>query len=336
MERFVIVWEEPSPAGVPRVPHEPVLLSDVVRWLSPCLAGPGPDAWVVDATVGLGGHAEALLDLSPRVRLLGLDRDPEAIEWAQRRLARFGDRVRIRQANFRDLGAVLGEEGVDGASAILLDLGVSSLQLDDPARGFSFRSEGPLDMRMGPDAPRSAGDVLRLLTEHELEEIISDYGEDRYARRIAKGIAMRLARGELRSTVELARVIAGSVPPSRPVRGSRSAPIHPATRAFQAIRIAVNGELEALEAALPQALGALRPGGRMAAIAFHSLEDRRVKQFLAREARDCVCPPELPVCRCGHVKTVSILTRKPVEPSEDEVRDNPRARSAKLRVAERL
>jgi len=314
------------------------MLAEVVRWLSPCLTGSGPEAWVVDATVGIGGHSMALLDLSPRVRVLGLDRDPEAVEWAGRRLAPFGDRVRIRQANFRDMTSILAEEGIPAVSAVLFDLGLSSLQLDDPARGFSFRAEGPLDMRMGPDAPRSADDVLRSLTERELEDLISDYGEDRYARRIARGIAVRLARGELRTTVELARVIAGSVPSARTSRASRTRrePIHPATRAFQAIRIAVNQELEALEAALPQAVHALRPGGRMAAIAFHSLEDRRVKQFLAREARDCICPPEMPVCRCGHRKSVAILTRKPLEPSENEVRDNPRARSAKLRVAERL
>jgi len=292
----------------------------------------------VDATVGPGGHAEALLSSFPGARCLGFDRDPEAVAWAGNRLSRFGDRVRVRQANFHDLAAVLGDEGIRNVSAVLFDLGVSSLQLANPERGFSFRAEGPLDMRMGPDAPRSAEDVLRSLTERELEDLISDYGEDRYARRIARGIAMRLARGELRTTLELARVIAGAVPPARTGRAARTGRehIHPATRAFQAIRIAVNEELESLETALPQALAALRPGGRMAAISFHSLEDRRVKQFLATEARDCICPPEMPVCRCGHVRTVRVLTRKPVEPGSDEVRDNPRARSAKLRVGERL
>lgn len=291
------------------------------------MLGPALDGLVVDATVGAGGHAARLLDASPRARVLGLDRDPAAVEIARRRLAPYGDRARVVVGNFQDLAPLVQQEQETEAAAVLFDLGLSSLQLDDPARGFSFSREGPLDMRMGPDAPRTAAELLARTKEADLADVIARFGEEPGARRIARRLIERAREGRLATTTDLAAAAAGVV------RGGRAT--HPATRIFQALRIAVNGELDALASALPQALGLLRKGGRLAAISFHSLEDRIVKQFLARESRDCVCPPEMPVCRCGHVKTVAILTRKPVTPSEEEARANPRARSAKLRAAER-
>ena len=292
------------------------------------LLGPALDGLVVDATVGTGGHAVRLLEASPRVRVLGLDRDPAAVAVASRRLAPYGDRARVVVGNFRDLKPLLTEEGETEAAAVLFDLGLSSLQLDDPARGFSFSREGPLDMRMGPDAPRTAADLLARTKEADLADVIARYGEEPGAPRIARRLIARAREGRLATTTDLAAAAAGVV------RGGRAS--HPATRIFQALRIAVNGELDALASALPQALGLLRQGGRLAAIAFHSLEDRIVKQFLARESRDCVCPPGMPACRCGHVRTVALLTRKPATPGEEEARANPRARSAKLRAAERI
>lgn len=286
----------------------------------------------MDATVGAGGHAEAILTASSRVTVLGLDRDPEAVEVACRRLARFGERAQVRQANFRELATTLRAEGVTEVAAILFDLGTSGMQLKNPRRGFSFMAEGPLDMRMGPDAHGTAETLLNRLSEEELARIIGEYGEERYARRIARRIVAGRGLGGLSTTKDLARIIADCVPP--PSRGREQ--LHPATRTFQAIRIAVNDELIALEEALPQALAALRVTGRLAVISFHSLEDRRVKQFFAREARDCLCPPTIPVCRCGHKKQLTPLTRKPLVPGAPEIMANPQARSAKLRVAERV
>lgn len=302
--------------------HRPVLRAEVVSLLAPAL-----DGVVVDATVGAGGHAEALLAAAPGCTLLGIDRDPAALDLARARLAGFGDRVRLRRGNFRDLAALLDAERVGAPGAILMDLGVSSMQLDDPARGFSFRAPGPLDMRMGPDAPRTAADLLRALDAGELARVIRTYGEDRHAGAIARRIAAALETGGIASTADLARVVAGGM-------GAHER-IHPATRTFQALRIAVNEELEALSDVLPQALAALRPGGRLAVISFHSLEDRIVKRAFRDAAAECVCPPGLPVCRCGHVRTADLLTRHPVEAGETEVADNPRARSAKLRAVRR-
>ncbi len=303
--------------------HRPVLRREVVELLAGSL-----DGVVVDATVGAGGHAEALLAAAPGFTLLGFDRDPAALDLARARLAPFGDRVRLRRANFRELGAALAAEGTGPVSAIVMDLGVSSMQLDDPARGFSFRAPGPLDMRMGPDAPRTAADLLRMLDSGELARVIRTYGEDRHAGAIARRIAAALETGEMKTTADLARVVAGGM-------GAHER-IHPATRTFQALRIAVNEELESLAEGLPQALAALRPGGRLAVISFHSLEDRIVKRAFAEAAKECVCPPGMPVCRCGHVRTMDLLTRHPVIAADDEVAENPRARSAKLRAVRRV
>jgi len=283
----------------------------------------------VDGTVGAGGHAAGLLQASaPDGRLLGLDLDPQALALAAGRLAPFGDRAALRQASYLTLPAQLLSWGVRAVDGILLDLGVSSMQLDTASRGFSFRQDAPLDMRFSPDAPETAADLVNTLSERELASLIAEYGEDRYARRIARAIVR--AR-PLHTTHALAQVI---------VRATPGAPhkqrIHPATRTFQALRIAVNQELQTIQAALPLAVQALNPGGRLAVIAFHSLEDRIVKHFLRRESKDCICSAEQPVCTCDHQAAIKVITRKPLVASSEEIAQNPRARSARLRVAERL
>jgi 16S rRNA (cytosine1402-N4)-methyltransferase len=303
--------------------HVPVMVAEVVEWLRP-----RPGARLVDATVGLGGHAAALLAAAPESTLVGLDRDPAALEVARRHLAPFGDRVVLGQGSFADLPAVLGERGWPDADAVLLDLGVSSLQLDDPGRGFSFRAAGPLDMRMGPGAPTSAAEVVNAWAERDLARIIADYGEEPRARRVARAIVR--AR-PLRTTTDLSDAV---------LRALREHPqarrLHPATRTFQAIRIAVNDELGALDRLLGEGWTLLRPGGRLAILAYHSLEDRRVKEAFRRWAADCICPPGTPRCACGWRRRVKLLTRRPLRPSAEEVAGNPRARSARLRVVEGL
>lgn len=302
----------------------PVLLSPVIAGLAL-----RPGATCIDATVGGGGHAEAILQATaPDGRLLGLDADPEAIARATERLAPYGQRVTLIQANFRELGVLAAAHGFAAAAAILLDLGVSSYQLGGPARGFSFLASGPLDMRMNPQTDLTADEIVNEWSQEALADLIYRYGEEPRARRIARAIS---AARPLHTTVELAEVIARAAAG----RGAESR-IHPATRTFQALRIAVNDELAALEAALPQAISVLAPEGRIAVIAFHSLEDRIVKQFMQREARNCLCSPDLPVCRCGHRATIRMVTRKAIRPDEAEISANPRSRSAKLRIAERL
>jgi 16S rRNA (cytosine1402-N4)-methyltransferase len=302
-------------------PHRSVLYQPIIHFLRP--ESPGR---YVDATVGAGGHAAGILEISgPSGNLLGLDVDPQALALASRRLSIFGKRVHLVQASYITLAEQLERLGWEQVNGIVLDLGVSSMQLDTPERGFSFQSEGPLDMRFDPNAPLSAADLVNHLAENELADIIWRYGEEPLSRRIARAIAQ--AR-PVQSTHHLAEIIV------KAHIGKRER-IHPATRIFQALRIAVNQELQAIEQVLPQAAAALVPGGRLAVISFHSLEDRLVKQFFRRESRDCICPPELPVCTCGHTATLIELTRRPVEADEDEARDNPRARSAKLRVAEK-
>ncbi len=304
--------------------HTPVLLAQAIAGLAL-----RPDATSIDATLGGGGHAEALLQATaPNGRLLGLDADPEAIDRVKVRLAAFSGRATLIHANFRELGAVAAANGFTAADAVLLDLGLSSYQLAGPARGFSFLAAGPLDMRMDPRTDLTASEIVNEWPQEELANVIYRYGEERHSRRIARAI---VAARPLHTTADLAEVIARSA-------GGRGewGRIHPATKTFQALRIAVNDELGALETVLPQAAGVLASGGRVAVITFHSLEDRIVKQFMQREARDCLCPPDLPVCRCGHKATVRIVTRKPIPPDEGEVIANPRSRSAKLRIAERL
>lgn len=308
----------PSAEGGNFPVHIPVLLQAVLSFLQV-----RPGGVYIDGTVGGGGHAAAILDASaPDGRLLGIDRDPTALEVARKRLAPYGARVTLRHGSFAELAHFAEFAPADG---VLLDLGLSSLQLADPTRGFSFSQDGPLDMRFDPTGGGpTAADLVNTLSLKELTDILYRYGEERQARRIAAAI---VAARPIHRTSELAALIERTV--------GRRGHIHPATRTFQALRIAVNRELEALEAALPQALDLLRPGGRLVVISFHSLEDRIVKQFLHRESRDCICPPEVPVCVCGHRARVRVLTPKPVRPDNAEVTANPRARSARLRAAEK-
>ncbi len=303
--------------------HIPVLLDEVVRGLDVA-----PGGLYLDATVGGGGHASAILEASrPDGRLLGLDRDPKAVKRAARRLSTFGDRAIVVHASYVDLLTIADNQGFLPLDGVLFDLGFSSWQIEDPARGFSFSADGPLDMRFDPtSAGATAADLINQSTASELADILYEYGEETQSRRIAAAI---VSARPIASTRELVQVIVDAV-------GPRRGRLHPATLTFQALRIAVNRELEGIEFALPQAIQVLRPGGRLAVIAFHSLEDRIVKQFFRRESRDCICPPELPVCRCDHRRTVRRLTRKPVMPSEPELEANPRSRSARLRIVEKL
>ncbi len=301
--------------------HTPVLLHEVIQALAIQPAG-----WYVDCTVGLGGHSSAILEASgPDGRLLGLDADARSLELARQRLAAFGPRAVLVHANFRDLERVAKDVGVEAANGIVMDLGLSSWQLADRSRGFSFHDEGGLDMRFDPSEGVSAADLVNSLGEDELANIIWRYGEEPKARPIARAIVR--AR-PIATADQLAEVIARAA--------GRRGRIHPATRTFQALRIAVNRELESLEQALPQAVRLLAPGGRLAVISFHSLEDRIVKTFFRNESRDCICPPGMPQCTCGHRATLRIVSKKPITPGPREVMTNPRARSAKLRVAERL
>jgi 16S rRNA (cytosine1402-N4)-methyltransferase len=290
-----------------------------VEWLVPERGG-----FFVDATLGAGGHAEALLARGGGVRLLGIDRDPDALARARQRLARFGDRVTFREADFADLAAVL--DGFPAPDGILADLGVSSMQLDDGQRGFSFRRDGPLDMRMGRSG-RSAADIVATASVEELTRIFRDFGEERMAAKIARGIVAERTRGPIQTTRHLARIVAEE-------KGSREK-IDPATRVFQALRIEVNQELVALARFLAAASARLNEGGRLAVIAYHSLEDRIVKDAFRRESGVCLCPPKLPACICGARMVLRVLTRRPIRPGEAEVRRNPRSRSARLRVAEK-
>ncbi len=302
--------------------HTAVLAGAVVRWLRP-----RPGARLVDATVGLGGHARALLEGAPETSLLGVDRDPAALAIAAQRLAPFGERVVLREGGFDELPALLAAHGwADGADAVVLDLGVSSLQLDDPARGFSFRAAGPLDMRFGPCGALTADVVVNTWDEGQLARIIATFGEEPRARAIARAIVR--AR-PVADTATLARVVAA-------VPGVGKRGLHPATRTFQAIRMVVNDELGALERMLAEGWALLRPEGRLAILAYHSLEDRLVKQAFRRWAARCLCPPGLPRCSCSWRPRVVVLTPAPIRPDAAEIARNPRARSAKLRVVERL
>lgn len=265
----------------------------------------------------------------PTGTLLAIDADPAALVAAGERLARFGARVTLVNSYFDELGRVAASTGFDGVDGVLFDLGVSSPQLDQTERGFSFQSPGPLDMRMGPSAASSAEDLVNTASGEELIRIFRTYGEERFAGRIASRIVQERAREPIRRTDRLAEIVTRAKPKGNTER------IHPATRVFQALRIAVNDELGRLERALPQAVQTLRAGGRLVVISFHSLEDRIVKQFMRAEARDCLCPPQVPVCICGHIATLRPVHTRPIVASQAEVAENPRARSAKLRVAER-
>jgi len=303
------------------VEHIPVLYEEVLAGLQVRASGR-----YIDATLGAGGHAAGILEASaPDGQLLGLDADPDAVAYARQRLQEFGQRSVLWAGNFRQLATVARALGFTRVDGILMDLGLSSRQLEDAARGFSFAHEGPLDMRLDPGKGQMAADLVNTLPVEALADLLWRYGEERHSRRIARAI---VAARPVTRTDELAELVARTV--------GRREKIHPATRTFQALRIAVNEELAALEEALPQASDLLRPGGRLAVIAFHSLEDRLVKQFYRRESTDCLCPPEVPVCSCEHQATLIQITRKPVRPSDEEIARNPRSRSARLRVAERL
>ena len=303
--------------------HRPVLLRETIDLLAVERGG-----LFVDCTVGLGGHSEAILQASDDTRVLSIDRDDEALALAKSRLTRFGSRFRAVHADFRDITRVLAKAKVKSARGILADLGVSSWQLDSPSRGFSFRQDAPLDMRMDTTGgAETAADLLGRLTEIEIARIIFEYGEERHSRRIARYIVDRRKRGEpITTTRELAHVVERAVGPEKKRR------IHPATRTFQALRIAVNRELEGLDQFLADAIDLLEPEGRLAVISFHSLEDRIVKRTLLKLSGRCQCPPRVPVCMCGAKRMVDILTRRPITPEQDELARNPRARSAKLRA----
>jgi 16S rRNA (cytosine1402-N4)-methyltransferase len=300
------------------------MLHEVLVWLDP-----RPGGVYVDATIGTGGHAEAILArIAPQGRLIGIDRDADALAIAQQRLAQYAACVTLRHANFTAIRQVLADAGIEAVDGIVMDLGASSLQFDTPERGFSFSRPGPLDMRMDRTQTLRAADLVNRLSERELAHLIFTYGQERFARRIARAI---VRHRPIETTVALAEIVVEAVPPR-----ARPGTIHPATRTFQALRIATNRELDDLAQALPDAVGSLREGGRLCAITFHSLEDRILKHTYLRLSRGCTCPPGSPTCRCGGRRLIRVLTRKPVTPSPDEIAANPRARSAKLRVAERL
>jgi 16S rRNA (cytosine1402-N4)-methyltransferase len=308
--------------------HLPVLVDEVLASLDVRTGSS-----IADCTVGGGGHADRLLEASsPDGRLLGLDADRAAITEAQRVLAQYGDRVVLRQANFSNLYDVAREEEFVPLDGILFDLGLSSYQLADPSRGFSFAADAAPDMRFDEERGLSALDLIDRTSQRELAGILATFGEERRAGRIAKAILAARAEGRLMTAADLAQVVAAAAP----ARGADARRIHPATRTFQALRIAVNRELEVLAPALSGALAALRPGGRLVVISYHSGEDRIVKRFMVRESRDCVEDPLPPVCTCGHLAQLRVIHRRGITAGADEVRRNRRARSARLRVAEKL
>lgn len=302
------------------------MLSETVRLLS--FEGEG---WIVDGTVGLGGHAGALLEACGSARLLGLDLDSETLEIARERLEPFGSRAVLEHGDYADMAAIMKEKGIPAARAVLLDLGWSSEQLARPERGFSFAAPGPLDMRYDRESGIPLTELLERTDAKELEKIIREYGEERWARAIARRIKKRMDSGPFEDTADLADAIAGAVP-----RRNWPRKIHPATRTFQALRIAVNRELERLDKFLLDGWKLLEVGGRIAIVAFHSLEDRRVKRRFTQLSSACTCPPQLPVCRCGIISQLRLLTRGALRPTKEETERNPRARSARLRAAERI
>jgi 16S rRNA (cytosine1402-N4)-methyltransferase len=308
-------------------PHRPVLLRETIELLEARRGG-----LFVDGTLGLGGHSEAILEASPETRVVGIDRDAEALGLANERLARFGTRFRAFHADFREITSVVEEAGGRDVQGVMVDLGVSSLQFDTGRRGFSFREDAPLDMRMDASGDEeTAAELLARLPEEEIARIIFEYGEERRSRRIARWIVERRERGEpVETTKQLSDLVA------RAVGHRKGDKIHPATRTFQALRIAVNRELEGLGEFVEEAVDLLAPGGRFAAISFHSLEDRIMKQTLRRLSGRCECDPRSPVCSCGARRAVDILTHRAVVAGEEEVSENPRARSAKLRACRKL
>ena len=306
--------------------HVSVLLEECIENLNI-----RPDGIYVDGTLGLGGHSYEIASRLREGRLIGIDRDPSAIERAGKRLEPFRDRITLVHGNFGDVAQILDELGIAGVDGMLFDLGVSSPQLDEAERGFSYMLEAPLDMRMDSTAALSAYEVVNTWSEERLNRILWDYGEERYARRITAAILAAREKAPIQSTAELVEIIRGAMPAAA-LREKQ----HPAKRSFQAIRIAVNDELGEVERMMETAPDKLNPGGRLCVISFHSLEDRIVKTGIARRENGCTCPREAPVCTCGFVRTLRSVSRKPILPSEEEIERNPRSRSAKLRVAERV
>lgn len=312
--------ENPDP--VLRSPHQPVLYQQILDYLQP--ASP---CKYVDGTLGAGGHAAGILDAcAPNGRLLGLDIDNQALELAAERTARFGSRIIIKHGSYTDLGQHLKEIGWDCVNGIILDLGVSSMQLDNVKRGFSFLKEAPLDMRFDETRKKTAGQLVNELSQKQLADILRKFGEEPHANQIAEAI---IRNRPIHTTTELAALVSA-------VYKAKRGRIHPATRTFQALRMATNSELEGLSQGLEQAIKALCQGGRLAVISFHSLEDRLVKQYFQRESRDCICPPEQVICTCQHKAALKVITKGPVTPSKEEIALNPRSRSAKLRVAQKI
>ena len=290
-----------------------------------------PDGIYVDGTLGGAGHSSRIAAKLTTGRLIGIDRDPVALKAAGERLAPFGDRVTLVHSNFADMDSALKDLGISGVDGILLDLGVSSPQLDDGQRGFSYLADAPLDMRMNSEDTLDAKQIVNQWSYEELKRILYDYGEERYAPRIASAICKRREEKPIETTLELVDIIRGAMPAAA-LREKQ----HPAKRSFQAIRIAVNDELGSVERVMERAVPCLNPGGRLAVITFHSLEDRIVKNAMAKAAKGCTCPPEFPVCVCGKKPQVKLVTRKPIISGDEELERNPRARSAKLRVCEKL
>lgn len=306
--------------------HTPVLLGECLEILAV-----RPDGVYLDGTLGRAGHALEIARRLTTGRLFCIDRDETALAAARARLSDYMDRVTLLHGNFEDLGRLCDENGVPPLDGMLFDLGVSSPQLDEAARGFSYTAEAPLDMRMDRSQALTAYTVVNEWPEEELKRILRQYGEERYAGRVAAAIRRRREKHPIETTLELAETVRAAMPPAA-LREKQ----HPAKRSFQAVRIAVNGELSAIETMLPEAVRRLSHGGRLAVISFHSLEDRLVKSAFQAGAKGCTCPPDFPVCVCGGKATLRILTRKPIVPGEDECAGNPRARSAKLRAAEKL
>lgn len=305
--------------------HVSVLLDECIEGLNI-----KPDGIYVDGTLGGAGHSYHIAEELTTGRLIGIDRDPVALKAAGERLSPFANRVTLVHSNFCRMGQVLQELGISGVDGILLDLGVSSPQLDDGSRGFSYMTDAPLDMRMDNGDALSADTVVNTWSYEELKRILYDYGEERYAPAIAAAIVRKREVSPIRTTLELVDVIRSAMPPAA-LREKQ----HPAKRTFQAIRIAVNDELNSVSKAMDAAIPCLNPGGRLAVITFHSLEDRIVKNAMAAAAKGCICPPEFPVCVCGRKPQVTVLTRKPIVSGEEELERNPRARSAKLRICEK-
>ncbi|MDP4109018.1 MAG: 16S rRNA (cytosine(1402)-N(4))-methyltransferase RsmH [Bacillota bacterium] len=306
--------------------HEPVLLNECIEAL-----GIKPDGIYVDATTGGAGHSAEIAKRLKNGRLICIDRDSDALNAAKVRLSPFADRVIFIKSNFGNLSRALNEAGITAINGILFDLGVSSYQLDAPERGFSYMNDGPLDMRMDKSQTLTAYDIVNTWPEEELARILFEYGEERFSRRIANSIATKRAAAKIETTAELAKLIASAMPAA-----SRREKQHPAKRSFQAIRIAVNSELDEVEKALNEAVPLLITGGRIAVITFHSLEDRIVKQTYREKSKGCTCPPDFPVCVCGKKPELKIINRKSILPGDKELGENPRSRSAKLRTAEKL